>query len=164
MIGDVIRNLFSLDDDDDDDEVCEALTPRRIMQEIAVFKRKNVPENEYHFFLNGKKPYAVFAAHPRENVYTLHMDLREFPNEPPKVFVTKMLRDYDGEKMDSVDGSMHVLESEHGWTRICHYGGSSWTPNVSLYKIYVKCCLWLLTYEFHLEEGKPIDYYLNHQK
>lgn len=98
MIGDVIRNLFSLDDDDDDDEVCEALTPRRIMQEIAVFKRKNVPENEYHFFMDGKKPYAVFAAHPRENVYTLHMDLREFPNEPPKVFVTRMLRDYDGEK------------------------------------------------------------------
>lgn len=163
MLTDFIRNLFSTDDDDDDDEICPALTQQRMRQEIAVLKKKNVPDSYYHFFWDERKPYAVMAARPKNKVYTLHMDLKCFPSEPPKVFVTQMLRDYNGDKLDSPDGSMHVLESEHGWTRICHYGDSSWTPNVSLYKIYVKCCLWLFVYELHLKEGNDIDYYLNHQ-
>ena len=48
------------------------------------------------------------------------------------------------------------LASEHGWTRICHYGSESWTPGVSLYKIYIKCALWLNIYEVHLKTGKPM--------
>lgn len=164
MLIDRIRDLFSSSDDDDDDEDEIPLTPARVRQEIAVFKKKEVPDEAYRFFTDRRKPYAVFAARTKKKVYTLHMDLRHFPNEPPKVFVTQMLKDQDGEKLDSADGSMHVLESEHGWTRICHYSESSWTPNVSLYKIYVKCCLWLFVYELHLENGNSIDYYLNHQK
>lgn len=163
MIGSLWGGIFSSIKNDDDEEACP-LTDQRIQQEIAVLERKNVPKNAYRFFLNDRqKPYAVFAAKPKRKVYTLHMDLSDFPNEPPKVFVTQMLKNCDGDDLDSPDGSMHVLGSEHGWTRICHYGNSSWTPNVSLYKIYVKCCLWLFTYELHLKEGNTIDYYLNHQ-
>lgn len=160
MLGNFLRSLLS---DDDDDEDCKGPTAERVQQEITLLKRKNVPDNAYHFFLDGKKPHVVFAARTKKNLYTLHVELNRFPNDVPKVFVTKMLKDEDGENLDSCDGSMHVLDSEHGWTRICHYGESSWNPRVSLYKIYVKCCLWLNMYELHLETGNSIDYYLNHQ-
>lgn len=162
MLADLIRVFLSKDDEDDDEE-CSGPTPERIQQEIAVLQKKNVPENAYHFFMNAAKPFVVFAARTKKNVYTLRVELSRFPNSVPKVFVMKMLKNQDGEKLDSCDGSMHVLESEHGWTRICHYGEGAWTPNVSLYKIYVKCCLWLNMYELHLETGNDIDYYLNHQ-
>ena len=69
----------------------------------------------------------------------------------------------DGEEMRNCSATMHTLQSENGHTRICHYGPSSWTPNVSIYKIYVKCRLWLEMYEAHLRTGNNIDYYLNHQ-
>lgn len=98
-----------------------------------------------------------------KNLYTLHFDLSGFPTSIPKVFVTKMLKNNKGEDMSSCSGAMHTLGSEHGWTRICHYGSSSWTPRVSLYKVYVKCRLWLEMYEAHLRTGHNIDYYLNHQ-
>lgn len=157
-------SLLSSHSDDDDDDECAGPPLARIQQEIAVLQKKNVPEHVYHFFFDEKKPYVVFAARTKKRVYTLRIELSGFPNNVPKVFVTKMLKDKYGEKLDSADGSMHVLESEHGWTRICHYGDASWTPNVSLYKIYVKCCLWLNMYELHLETGNDIEYYLNHQK
>ncbi|MCL4102478.1 MULTISPECIES: hypothetical protein [unclassified Fibrobacter] len=163
MFAELINALLShRSDDEDDDEDDVRLTPERVQSEIGVLKRKNVPDNVYHIYM-GEKPYAVFAARTKRNLYTLHMDLRRFPNDVPKVFVTQMLKDRDGNRLDSCDGSMHVLDSEHGWTRICHYGNASWNPGVSLYKIYVKCCLWLNMYELHLETGNDIDYYLNHQ-
>ena len=74
-----------------------------------------------------------------------------------------MLKNKMGVDLDSPSASMHTLTSENGWTRICHYGTNSWTPNVSLYKVYVKCRLWLEMYETQLRTGKNIDYYLNHQ-
>ena len=37
------------------------------------------------------------------------------------------------------------------------------TPGVSLYKIYIKCALWLNIYEVHLKTGKPMEYYLKRQ-
>lgn len=139
-------------------------SPERIRSEIAVFKKKGVADNVYKFFLDGPEPYMVLAAKTNsQKVYTLRVELKNFPNEVPKVFVTRMLKDQNGCKMDGISGSMHTLESEHGWTRICHYGNGSWSQNVSLYKIYVKCCLWLNMYELHLSTGNDIDYYLNHQ-
>lgn len=139
-------------------------SPARIRNEIAVFQRKNIADNVYKFFLDGPAPYVVFAAKTNsQTVYTLRVELKNFPNEVPKVFVTRMLKDRDGNKLEDISGSMHTLESERGWTRICHYGSASWSQNVSLYKIYVKCCLWLNMYELHLRTGNDIDYYLNHQ-
>jgi len=162
MLAEILRAISSFHINDDDDDECTGPTPERVQREIEVLRRKNLPDNAYHFEM-GAKPHVVFAARTKKNLYTLHIDLRRFPNDVPKVFVTKMLKDQDGNRLDSCDGSMHVLDSEHGWTRICHYGGSSWNPGVSLYKIYVKCCLWLNMYELHLETGRDIDYYLNHQ-
>lgn len=136
----------------------------RYQAELCLLARK-LPSNAFRFFYEGvDEPYLRIGAKTNSgNVYTLHMDLSSFPVSQPKVFVTKMLKDRSGSDMCGTSSSMHTLSSERGWTRICHYGVSSWTPHVTLYKVYVKCRLWLEMYETHLRTGQPIDYYLTHQ-
>ena len=139
----------------------------RYRAELMVLSNK-LPVNAYRFF-NMDAPYETgqyLRIGARTNsgiVYTLHMDLAGFPASQPKVFVTRMLKDCHGNDMCYASSAMHTLTSENGWTRICHYGASSWTPAVSLYKVYVKCRLWLEMYEAHLRTGHNIDYWLNHQ-
>ena len=137
----------------------------RYQAEIAVL-RKKLPSGWFHFEdRENSTPVLKAAARTNGgNVYTLYFDLDGFPMQAPKVFVMKMLRTKDGLMMSDPSSAMHTLSSEHGWTRICHYGSQSWTPNVSLYKVYIKCRLWLEMYELHLKTGKPIDYYLSHQQ
>lgn len=141
------------------------MTPERLQAEKDVLKRK-LPCYDYRFLdMETSKPYIVLPAKTnRGNIYTIRIELDEFPNEIPKAFVTKMLKTKLGKEMNDCSASMHTLTSEHGYTRICHYGYSSWTPMVSLYKIYVKCRLWLEMYELHLQTGHNMDYYLNHQE
>lgn len=136
----------------------------RYKAEQEVLEAK-LPSNIYRFMdMNTAKPYLVMAARTNSgNIYTLKIELDEFPENIPKVFVTKMLYDINGFPLDTPDASMHVLLCENGWTRICHYGSLSWTNRVSLYKVYIKCRLWLEIYEAHLRTGKPIDHYLKHQ-
>lgn len=138
---------------------------RRYEAEAALLRRK-LPGNTWKFMdLNGDRPYLAMAVKTNQgNFYTIQIELSRFPQSVPKVFVTQMLRRHDGTLMDSSSSSMHTLQSEHGWTRICHYGGDSWTPGVSLYKIYIKSALWLNIYEAHLKTGRPMDAYLKHQE
>jgi len=126
--------------------------------------RSKLPANAYRFMnMNTAQPFVVLAARTNAgNVYTIRIELAEFPANIPRAFVTRMLRNKAGEEMDSPSASMHTLASENGWTRICHYGANAWTPYISVYKIYVRCRLWLEMYELHLQTGKPMDYYLKH--
>lgn len=137
----------------------------RYQAELMVLRHK-LPSSAYRFMdMNTSHPYIVMAARTNAgNIYTLRIELAEFPTDIPRAFVTKMLYTRTGTAMDSPSASMHTLTSEHGWTRICHYGNASWTPYVSIYKIYVKCRLWLEMYELHLKTGKNMDYYLKHQE
>lgn len=141
-----------------------AMDNNRYAAELAVLQQR-LPSSSYRFFgIGTAAPYLRIGARTNSgNVYTLHYDLSDFPMSVPKVFVTKMLKSKGGEIMDDASAAMHTLPSENNWTRICHYGYGSWTPGVSLYKVYVKCRLWLEMYEAHLRTGHPIDYYLNHQ-
>lgn len=136
----------------------------RYTAELSVLESR-LPSTSYRFFGVGTvSPYLRIGARTNSgNIYTLHIDLSCFPDAVPKVFVTRMLKSKTGRDLKDCSGAMHTLQSENGWTRICHYGYSSWTPGVSIYKIYVKCRLWLEMYEAHLRTGHPIDYYLNHQ-
>ena len=141
------------------------MTSERFTAELSVLGSK-LSSNLFRFRDMGtRNPNLVMAARTnRGTVYTLYFDLRGFPDSgPPKVFVTRMLRTRSGTEMSGASHSMHTLTSEHGWTRICHYGNTSWTPYVSLYKIYVRCRLWLEMYELHLQTGHDIAYYLNSQ-
>lgn len=136
----------------------------RINLEKEVFQR-NMPSVQCVFKnMRTSSAYVLMPVKTKNGkVYTLRIDLAGFPNRLPHAFVTKMLRTKDGRLMDEASGAMHTLSSEHGYTRICHYSSESWSPVVSLYKVYIKCALWLNIYELHLETGKNMDYYLNHQ-
>lgn len=136
---------------------------QRFEAEVALLKRKLSP-SVWRFDLNKDRPILAMAIKTKSgNLYTIQIELASFPQSVPKVFVTKMLRDYNGNLMNEARHSLHTLPSEYGWTRICHYGSESWTPGVSLYKIYIKCALWLNIYEVHLKTGKPMEYYLKRQ-
>lgn len=140
------------------------MTPKRKEAELKVL-HENLPENIYRFMdMETDSPYLVMAAKTNGgNVYTLKIELANFPESVPRVFVTHMLYDAHSEPLDSPDPDMHTLRSENGCTQICHYGRNSWTNMVSLYKVYIKCRIWLEIYEEHLRSGEPIDHYLTHQ-
>lgn len=141
----------------------EMFDRQRYEAEVSLLKRK-LPPSVWHFDFNSERPFLAMAVKTKTgNLYTIQIELERFPQSVPKVFVTKMLRDHEGNPMDKALHSLHTLASEHGWTRICHYGSESWTPGVSLYKIYIKCALWLNIYEVHLKTGKPMEYYLKRQ-
>lgn len=127
--------------------------------------RHYLPDNTFRFFDMGtSSPYLLMGMITNSgNPYTIRINLENFPENIPEVYVTRMLRTSSGSSMDSCSASMHTLSSRYGFTRICHYGSGSWKPNVSLYKVFVKCRLWIEMYELHLKTGKTIDYYLNHQ-
>ena len=104
------------------------MTNERYEAELSVLTSK-LTQNLFRFLDMGThSPHLVLAARTnRGNIYTLYVDLRGFPDSsPPKVFVTRMLRTRSGSDMDGCSAQMHTLTSEHGWTRICHYGGESW--------------------------------------
>ena len=96
--------------------------------------------------------------------YVLHFKLENFPNGNPSVYVEEMLRTKSGELMNGASSSNHTLSPWNGWTQLCHYNDGCWTNDVSLWKVYLKCRLWLEMYRAHLRTGKPMEYYLNHQK
>ena len=121
--------------------------------------------NLFKFFNVGSSDtYVEMGARTNSgNIYTLRAELDGFPFTIPRVYVKRMLADKNGNALNEPSSAMHVLSSKNGWTRICHYGSASWTPAVSIFKVFVKCRLWLEMYELHLQTGRPIEYYLNHQ-
>ncbi|MDE6206886.1 MAG: hypothetical protein K2M55_03665 [Muribaculaceae bacterium] len=124
-----------------------------------------LPATAYRFMdIGTSQPYLMMGMLTNSGkTYTIRIDLAHFPESVPEVYVTKMLYTKQGTAMDSPSASMHTLSSKYGFTRICHYGSNSWSPRVSLYKIFIKCRLWVEIYELHLKTGRPMDYYLNHQ-
>jgi len=115
----------------------------------------SLPSNMFKFCdMDTDQPYLKIAAVTNsKKVYTLRIDLDQFPESIPKVFITQMLKSKSGNNLDSPSHEMHTLASEHGFTRICHYGNTSWRPNVALNKVYLKCRVWLEAYEEHLRSG-----------
>jgi hypothetical protein len=140
------------------------MTQKRKEAELKVLQEK-LPTNIYRFMdMETDNPYMAIAAKTNiGNVYTLKIELANFPESVPRVFVTRMLYDAKSEPLDSPDSSMHTLRSENGCTQICHSGRNAWTNMISLYKVYIKCRIWLEIYEEHLRSGEPIDFYLSHQ-
>lgn len=102
------------------------------------------------------------------NTYRLRVLLDDFPIKCPKVFVFQPnnLKDYNGKLLKDYGASatMHLLSPDsQGNIRLCHYSPLNWHPNVTLYKVVLKCLIWLNCYDGHLSNGDPIDYYLKHQ-
>ena len=141
------------------------MTTERLNLEKSVLQREMPLVQCVFKDMSTSAPYVLMPVKTKNGkVYTIRIDLAGFPNDLPHAFITKMLRTKNGELMDSASASMHTLPTEHGYTRICHYGYESWSPMVSLFKVYIKCAFWLNMYELHLRTGNPMDYYLNHQR
>lgn len=141
------------------------MTKQRLELEKKVLEL-HLPKSAFVFRdIETSTPYVMFAANTNSgNIYTIRVELKNFPEQIPEAYVTKLLYTKDGVPMDKPSSSMHTLESKNNWTRLCHYGYQSWHPNVALYKVYIKCRLWLEMYELHLVSGNNMDYYLNHQQ
>jgi hypothetical protein len=140
------------------------MTQQRLQAEKTVLEQRLKP-NTYQFVdMETLKPYLIVGAMTNSgHVYTLKIMLETFPYQVPRVCVMNELKDKNGKKLGKVSGPMHIIGKYDGHPLICHYGSFSWSPDVSLYKVFIKCRLWLEMYEEHLRSGKPIDYYLKHQ-
>lgn len=109
---------------------------KRLEAEKQVLASK-LPSNSYRFMdMNTSCPYIVMAAKTNSgNIYTVRIDLANFPNSKPEAFVRKMLYTKTGEAMNCPSAAMHTLSTKYGFTQICHYADSAWTPMVSIYKV-----------------------------
>ena len=150
------------------------MNPKRYKAECEVFHMKGLsPEMAQFYDLGTAKAHLeMFARTNDGTLYKMYFDLKTFPEFVPDVHVTRVLSDgktealtdSHGTSLDGCSAEMHTLTSlKEGWTRICHYNPRLWTPNVSLYKIYVKVCIWLNVYEASRKNGNTIDHYLPHQ-
>lgn len=140
------------------------MTAARYHAEIEALSL-SLPPNMFKFCdMDTDKPYLKMAVLTNsKKLYTLRVDLDQFPESIPKVFVTQMLKSKSGNDLNGPSHEMHTLSSEHGFTRICHYGNSSWRPDVALNKVYLKCRVWLEAYEAHLKTGDNLCDYLGTQ-
>lgn len=100
--------------------------------------------------------------------YRLKIVLEDFPYSKPDVYVIYPtgLRDYNGKRLSDygVSASMHLLTPDYDDNiQLCHYSDAVWHSNVTLYKVALKCLVWLNAYDGHLRTGEPLDYFLKHQ-
>lgn len=133
------------------------IDPNRLALEKEVFSKK-LPPNMYMFQNIGTEDehLLIGARTNSRNVYTLKIMLKDFPNSVPYVYTTKPLKDRNGNPL-LVSHELHNYGTDENGTRICHYPDDCWSPRVSLYKVYIKCRLWLECYEIYLRTGQSID-------
>ena len=88
----------------------------------------------------------------------------DYPSSMPEAYLIHplVLRDFHGRELISISPSheMHLLKPNSRFIRLCHYKPANWHPNVTLYKVVLKCLIWLVAYENHLQTGRPITDYL----
>lgn len=140
------------------------MTQERFKMEDMVLAHY-LPRNMFRFCnMATSTPYLQAGVVTNDGTcYVLNFRLSGFPASKPKVYVEEMLRTKSGVKMEYANSTNHTLTSWNGWTQLCHYNDSCWSNDVSLWKVYLKCRLWLEMYRAHLRTGKTMEYYLNHQ-
>ena len=132
-------------------------------KQIIDYYMKN--KSAYQFGdLNTSCPFLRIAARTQNgNGYVLHFKLHNYPYQKPEVYVECMLRDCHGQLMNSPSAANHTLAPHpNGWTQLCHYHPSAWSPNLTLWLVYIRCVLWLNIYEQSKRTGRDMQYYLSH--
>ncbi len=114
---------------------------------------------------SGATKLEVDVTVPGGGRYTLLLTTApDYPSSMPEAFLIKplVLRDFHGQELLAISPShkMHLLKPEGRFLRLCHYKPENWHPNVTLYKVVLKCLIWLVAYENHLQSGLPITDYL----
>jgi hypothetical protein len=139
------------------------MTDERLNKEFATLKTV-LKDKAFQFLdFNTAKPNLVVAQQTNSGrVYTIKIDLSDFPNNIPDVFITRPspLKTIAGNPMLEASHTMHTLCGENGCTKVCHYGPQDWSSNVSLYHVIIKIRFWLEAYETHLKTGEPLSNYL----
>lgn len=114
--------------------------------------------------MDTNRPFLKIAVKTNNGkVYVLYYDLSTIPSTKPKVYVTQMLRTQRGELMDSPNAANHTLTSWNNWTQLCHYADDQWTPDITLWHVFLKCRVWLEVYQTHLRTGVDMGRLLKHQ-
>lgn len=95
-------------------------------------------------------------------VYQIKIELKGYPLLKPDAYIIypESLKDYSGKPLTTVSHQLHLLLPKNGAPQICHYKPVAWNQNITLYKVILKCRVWLEAYEGHLQAGKPIDDFL----
>jgi len=122
-----------------------------------------LPQNMFRFRNVGTRSAYMEAAVQANDgaTYLLYFDLSNYPVTKPPVYVEQMLYTRSGEPMNKPSSTNHTLQANgRGWTQICHYQDAFWKPDESLWKVYLKCRMWIEMYRAHLRTGKPMNYYL----
>ena len=100
----------------------------------------------------------------RGKKYVLRVDLPpNFPNSCPSMFVIApdgILRRKDHSSLRFESRQDHILDSQHGYTRIAHFAPNHWFGNETLLQVIQKGLVWLEAYEMHLKQGYPINWFL----
>jgi hypothetical protein len=139
------------------------MTNERLNKEYAVLQ-KILRDKTFRFLdFNTAKPNLVVAQQTNSGkIYTIKIDLSDFPYTVPDAFITnpKPLNTRTGEPMLGASHPMHTLPGVDGCTKVCHYGPQDWSSNVSLYEVIIKIRFWLEAYETHLKTGEPLSNYL----
>ena len=89
----------------------------------------------------------------------------DFPNSCPALVVVsppKLLLK-NGKWLPEMSYPFHTLQDTDGFHRICHFYPPDWTPDITLYQVFMKGRLWIEAYEAHLETGEDMDVYLGEQ-
>ncbi|MCH5230324.1 MAG: hypothetical protein J1F43_00835 [Muribaculaceae bacterium] len=115
-------------------------------------------------FVNAAVPYLRIVAQTNGGTpYVLRIECPDYPNSKPNAYVECMLKDHNGNPMNSASATNHTLSPHsNNWTQICHYHPNAWKPNMSLWMVYVRCVIWLNIYEKTLQSKQTMDYYLSH--
>lgn len=124
-----------------------------------------IPKNMFRFCnIDTSSPYLQIAVQANDGAtYLLYFDLSKFPASEPKVYVQQMLHTYSGQPMDKMSYENYTHISWNGWTQLWHIEDYHWYPDITLWKVYVVCCIWIEAYRNHLRTGKPINHYLDYQ-
>lgn len=140
------------------------MTERRIVQETLLLEERLGPYNyrweDKHSDHSVMKAVVETAS---KKVYVLILELMGYPELMPDMYVMGELKYKNGEPMSKTSYSMHCYGYCDGNTEICFGDSSEWSPQTSLFDLYIKGKIWLECYDGgHLVTGKPIDYYLRH--
>lgn len=138
----------------------------RIRIEEAVLAEHFPRRYVFHPPTHGRSGYLeVTLKSSRGRHYRLKVMLAaDYPARVPEVYLVypETLPDHRKRNLASLSPShkMHLLKPMGNFVQLCHYKPENWHPNVTLYKVALKCLLWIEAYEDHLRSGQPIVDYL----
>lgn len=127
---------------------------------------KNFPRRYAFVDMDTSRPNLVIGMRTNSaRTYRLNLMIpSDYPHSKPTVYVVypQELRDRDGRLLSEIGTShaLHLLGPRGNDIQLCHYKSENWHPNVTLYKVALKCLIWLNAYEAYLETGTPLSTYL----